>query len=386
MDGYEWHWNYDGTFDPSADTGSVQGHAWMDNGTYTVAVRVSDDDGSTNIATMAVNVNNVTPSVDAGPDQEVNEGTTASFNGSYTDPGLADTHTILWDFWDGGTASGTLTPSHFCVDDGVYPTTLTVTDDDGGVGSDTTRVTVNNVAPEVTGQVTNNEPECNMQTTVLNATFTDPGPEDTHTGRIAWGDGNNETPSIRAGGSTGQFSGEHMYSVPGTYPITVTVRDDDGGEGQDIVNVDVVDTTPPSVVLINPMTLWPPNHKYVTFNLSDCATVNDVCDPNVTLADNAAITYVTSDEPEDMLGSSKKKGDDGGDGHTLDDIFIVDDHTVRLRAERLGGGNGRVYKVYFEAVDGSGNTAQAHCEVHVPHDQRPGSTAVDSGAKYTIFR
>ncbi|MEW5801302.1 MAG: PKD domain-containing protein [bacterium] len=54
---YEWDWNYDGsTFTPSGDTGQIQSHAWSSNGMYTVALRVTDDDGSTDIATLVVNV------------------------------------------------------------------------------------------------------------------------------------------------------------------------------------------------------------------------------------------------------------------------------------------------------------------------------------------
>ena len=40
-----------------------------------------------------------------------------------------------WKFGDGGTSTAR-TPTHVYADDGVYTVTLTVTDDDGGVGSD----------------------------------------------------------------------------------------------------------------------------------------------------------------------------------------------------------------------------------------------------------
>ena len=54
---YEWDWDYDGTtFNPSGDTGVTQVHTWNDNGTYAVAVRVTDEDGSTDIATLSVTV------------------------------------------------------------------------------------------------------------------------------------------------------------------------------------------------------------------------------------------------------------------------------------------------------------------------------------------
>jgi PKD repeat protein len=44
---------------------------------------------------------------------------------------------------------GTLAPSHTYLDDGAYAVTLTVVDDDGGVGSDSLLATVTNVAPTI---------------------------------------------------------------------------------------------------------------------------------------------------------------------------------------------------------------------------------------------
>ena len=50
-----------------------------------------------------------------------------------------------WDFGDGETASGTLTPIHVYEDDGVFVATLTVTDAAGASDSDNLLVTVKNV-------------------------------------------------------------------------------------------------------------------------------------------------------------------------------------------------------------------------------------------------
>jgi len=61
---YEWDWDYDGvTFNPSGDTGALQTHAWNNDGPYTVAVRTTDDDGSTDIATLIVTVENPPPAI-----------------------------------------------------------------------------------------------------------------------------------------------------------------------------------------------------------------------------------------------------------------------------------------------------------------------------------
>ena len=81
--------------------------------------------------------------------QSTDEGSTVNFTGSFTDVGVNDTHTIMWDFGDSNSVSDTLTPTHSYADDGVYTVTLTVTDDDGGVSSDTLTVTVGNVAPVI---------------------------------------------------------------------------------------------------------------------------------------------------------------------------------------------------------------------------------------------
>jgi PKD repeat protein len=89
-----------------------------------------------------VQVANVAPSVDAGADTIVEVGIQLQFSGSFTDPGILDTHTLLWDFGDGDTAEGTLTTTHSFDSAGTYEVTFMVTDDDAGSGSDTLTVTV----------------------------------------------------------------------------------------------------------------------------------------------------------------------------------------------------------------------------------------------------
>jgi len=102
---------------------------------------VDDDDGS-NVYNLSVTVNNVAPVVFAGPDQTAETGSPLAFTGVFTDPGVLDTFTITWDFGDGSMSSGTLTPTHIFTNPGLYTVTLTVSDDDTGVGSDTLLVDV----------------------------------------------------------------------------------------------------------------------------------------------------------------------------------------------------------------------------------------------------
>jgi hypothetical protein len=132
------------------------------------------------------------------------------------------------------------------------------------------------------------------------------------------------------------------------------------------------------------LVLWPPNHKLVTITLEECAAVVDDCDGdggdgsgsgddggeagltlNGSLPLDTVITSISADEAVDA----------NGDGSTKSyDMRLVDDHTVEVRSERQGGGDGRVYRVQYENSLGVGS-----CEIHVPHDQGPFGGAVDSG-------
>ena len=90
------------------------------------------------------------------------------------------------------------------------------------------------------------------------------------------------------------------------------------------------------------MVLWPPNHKLVTVSLDDCAAITDECPiglaPSAQSTLDAHITAITADEAIDA----------SGDGSTKDyDMRIVDVSTVEVRSERMGGGEGRVYRVSY---------------------------------------
>ena len=114
-----------------------------------------------------------------------------------------------------------------------------------------------------------------------------------------------------------------------------------------------VDSTPPSLtVSVSPNSLWPPNHEYVTVRAN--LTVSDNADPAPAL-----VVSVTSNEPDNGLG----------DGDKPNDIVIVDNFTFKLRAERSGTGNGRIYTITYRATDACGNTRVATATVTVPHSQ-----------------
>jgi hypothetical protein len=145
----------------------------------------------------------------------------------------------------------------------------------------------------------------------------------------------------------------------GTTEVTVTAARLNGSSDSCTFDVTVNDTQLPAVSTptTNPNTLWPPNHQMV-----DVAV-------NYTATDNCPLTCVltvSSNEPIDGLG----------DGDTAPDWQVIDDHNVRLRAERSGKGNGRIYTITTTCTDASNNTNTKTSTVLVPKSMKGGSWAV----------
>ncbi|MFC2101717.1 SBBP repeat-containing protein [Bacteroidota bacterium] len=117
-------------------------------------------------------------------------------------------------------------------------------------------------------------------------------------------------------------------------------------------------TDPTLIVVSDPITIWPPNHKYEAIDVGQLlVSVTDNC-VNLFVSD-VYITSVTSDEEEDAPGND--------DGSSLDDIVIsLACDIVNLRRERNKKGNGRVYTINLAVDDGNGNTGTAVCQVNVP--------------------
>ena len=142
----------------------------------------------------------------------------------------------------------------------------------------------------------------------------------------------------------------------GQHAVTLQVTDSADETDTDETTVEVIDNTPPEVRLeLNRSELWPPNHKMVDVHASvyvaDCSPVT------ITLME------VSSNEPDNGIG----------DGNHEPDIMGADtgteDYHFRLRAERAGGGSGRVYTIRYHVVDAAGFETTATAYVTVPHDQ-----------------
>ena len=156
----------------------------------------------------------------------------------------------------------------------------------------------------------------------------------------------------------------------GNHTVTVTTTGACGSEIQ-TATLTVSSGTPVINLHTTSVTMWPPNHQYQTFNVSDFVSSANAGCGGGDITNSVVIQKVSSDELEDNPS--------GGDGNTLNDIVIAANcKSVQLRRERDGNLNGRVYTITFKVTDAFGNSTTATATVKVPINNN--GTAVDNGA------
>ncbi|HEY0544736.1 MAG TPA: immunoglobulin-like domain-containing protein [Pyrinomonadaceae bacterium] len=316
-------------------------------GSYTITYTASDPSGNaaTPVTRTVVVVDTLAPVITVNGANPM----TVECHTTFTDPGATASDACAGTV--PVTASGTVdanTP-------GTYTITYTASD---GNGHTTTATRTVNVVDTLAPVITING--ANPMTVECHTGFTDPGAT---------------AVDSCAGNRPVTVTGSVNANVPGTYTLTYTASDGNGHTTTATRTVNVVDTTAPTLTLNNQtQQMWPPNHKYVTFNLTQfVVSASDGCDGTVSI-NNVVISKVTSDEAENS----------GGDGNTLNDIVIASNcKSVQLRSERDGGSNGRVYTITFLVRDAAGNTTTKTAKVIVPHSGN-GSGAVDDGPHYTV--
>lgn len=136
------HWG-DGNSDTFARTGEVT-HIYADGPSgYDILVDLADEDGVHGGAgSLTMAVHNVAPTVAdiTAPLEPVMVNAEISASALFTDPGVLDSHTAVWEWGDTETSSGvveetdgsgSVSGSHVYATPGVYTLRLTVTDKDG---------------------------------------------------------------------------------------------------------------------------------------------------------------------------------------------------------------------------------------------------------------
>jgi predicted outer membrane repeat protein len=238
---------------------------FLGTGSFDVQASTSNTDGGLGggIATATITVTGVAPSNVMITANSASENGFVTVNGSFTNPGAPETHTVVIDWNFGGNVGGpgegtttlnlpagvfTFSASHQYFDDNptnttsdVYTIQATVTDSTAGSASGTTTTTISNLVPTIT-TVSNTSPDCGLalpgDAVGVSMTFADVGTRDTHSVAINWGDGNTSTSNpgggvtLVQGSGSGSATANHVYTTGGIFTITVTLMDDDGGTTQ----------------------------------------------------------------------------------------------------------------------------------------------------------
>src|SRR5207245_357144 len=122
-----------------------------------------------------------------------------------------------WTFGDGTPASTLQNPSHTYAAGGTYTVTLTVIDNQGATGSTSGSVTVSAANQAPTAAFTSS---CSGLSCSFTSTSSDP---DGTIASYSWTFGDGGTSTLQ--------NPSHSYAAAGTYPVTLTVTDNQGATG-----------------------------------------------------------------------------------------------------------------------------------------------------------
>jgi PKD repeat protein len=216
---YEWDYG-----DQITGSGVNSTHVYSSEGIYTVTLKLTDNDGITDIATQIITVmpKPLPPEAFftfslASPEV----GQTVNFDASSSSDPDGTIVNYFWSFGDGETENqtGGFTTIHSYTSEGSYNVTLTVTDNDQLIFTTTKTITVSpppKETPEASFTYSPLNPEANETITFYASGSSDP---DGTIVNYFWSFGD---------GTTGAgITATHSYTLDGTYTVTLTVTDND---------------------------------------------------------------------------------------------------------------------------------------------------------------
>ncbi len=231
--GYEWILRPGADFAFGDSNDGIVTIRFNRNGFHRVDLRVTDNEGATDSDFVLILVSdafaeNEAPVADAGDDINTFAGDDVNFDGSGSFDSDGTIVSYEWDFGDGTSDTG-INPSYEYNAAGTYIVTLTVTDDDGAIDSDTLIVDVS-------------EPDINE----------DPVADISFGGRFNFDGSGSYDPDgeivsyfwdFGDGTSSDDVIISHIYDEPGTYVITLTVTDNDGATDTETITITITETT-----------------------------------------------------------------------------------------------------------------------------------------------
>ncbi len=251
-------------------------HTYGDDYQYNLTLTVTDDDGGQTTFNTTIKIENVLPTIEPFGPFTTDENLPSDLTAISTDPG-SDDLTFIWKFEFGPTITNTYyndgigpdpypspggtfpfsatdSVSHTYGDNGVFNVTLILEDDDNGITTYMTNITVNNVAPTIE-PIDPYEIDEGLPFDLI-AISTDPGSDDlTFTWEFELGptitnvhynNGISPDPYPSPNVNTMDImdSASHTYGDNGVFMVTLTVTDDDNGYSITTTNVTVNNVAP----------------------------------------------------------------------------------------------------------------------------------------------
>lgn len=211
---YEWDFGDGGT-----GTGISPAHTYAASGTFNVTLTVTDNGGLSDSAmtTAAIDPENVPPTANANGPYSGEVGVDIQFSSAGSTDSDGTIVSYLWDFGDANTST-LANPLHSYASAGSFTVILSVTDNEGATGSDTTTATIDKVNVPPTA-----DPNGPYNGTVGSAVQFDGSGSSDSDGQIVsymWDFGD---------GSTGSgIQPAHTYLEIGSFTVSLTVTDDAG--------------------------------------------------------------------------------------------------------------------------------------------------------------
>ncbi|RLF59364.1 MAG: hypothetical protein DRN27_02860 [Thermoplasmata archaeon] len=218
--------------DSSNSTSQNPSHTFTSESSFTVILNVTDDDGDYSIKEKTITISD-RPSADfTFSPSSGSTSDTITFNDTSTDNDNISSWS--WDFGDNSTAATTQNTTHSFSSKGTFNVTLNVTDGDGVSNEKIKQITIINSDP-----TSDFSASLNNATRPYTVTFTDKSSDsDGSIANYSWVFGGDET-NISTNSTV-----SHTFSGNGSYSISLTVTDNDGGTDEKNITIDVSSILP----------------------------------------------------------------------------------------------------------------------------------------------
>jgi len=227
---YEWDFGDGGT-----EKGHIVNHTYQEGGTFTVKLKVTDDEGETNSSTSLIDVNELPVAEFVYSIETTGSDYKITFNASKSyDAEDGDVSSYMWDFGDGQMTKASpdlVLTSHLYSNNGTFNVSLVVKDSNGAKGFKSIPIKIN-LPPIAKFSVSNSEPNIGEK---ISFDASESSDSDGNITEYRWdfGDGNTAI-------------GEKLhynYSTGGTFTVKLEVKDNDNSTASTEYEIDV--NTPP---------------------------------------------------------------------------------------------------------------------------------------------